>query len=336
MPLAPTPKDAILRDGTATLYHFRPSANRAPAGAAPLLLVPSMINRWYVLDLKPGASVAQALVEGGVDTYLLDWGIANDEDRYFTWEDVMARLARMARKVRRESGAKKIGLLGYCMGATLSAIHAALHPDEVAALANLAGPIDFSKAGFLRHMVDPEWFDVNAIANAGNMTPEAMQSGFQALRPTQNIAKLVNYVDRMHDPAAREAFDILEEWANDNVPFPAEAYRGYIRDIYQGNQLVEGTHYVAGKRADLGSIRCPVLTITADRDTIVPTEAAMALAERSNASEKEHLSVPGGHVGAVIGSRASKVLYPAMTAWFRKVLAPRPAATATASAPASA
>ena len=114
MPLAPTPKDAILRDGTATLYRFRSSANAAPAGAAPLLLVPSMINRWYVLDLKPGGSVAGALVDGGIDTYLLDWGIANDEDRHLSWEEVLERLARAARKVRRETGAKKIGLLGYC------------------------------------------------------------------------------------------------------------------------------------------------------------------------------------------------------------------------------
>ena len=336
MPLAPTPKDAILRDGTATLYRFRSSANAAPAGAAPLLLVPSMINRWYVLDLKPGGSVAGALVDGGIDTYLLDWGIANDEDRHLSWEEVLERLARAARKVRRETGAKKIGLLGYCMGATLSTIHAALHPDEVAALVNLAGPIDFSKGGFLRHMVDPKWFDVDAIADAGNMTAQAMQSGFQALRPTQNLAKLVNYVDKMHDPAARESFDILDEWASDNIPFPAEAYRRYIRDIYQGNQLVQGTHHIGGKRVDLGAIRCPVLTITADRDTIVPTEAAMALAELSNASEKEHLTVPGGHVGAVVGSRAAKFLYPAMSTWLRHVLAPRPTAAAGASAVATA
>ncbi len=332
MPLAPTPKDAIQTDGTATLYRFRPAATRAPAGAAPLLLVPSLINRWYVLDLKPGASVAGALVEGGVETYLLDWGIAGDEDRYLSWDDVLGRLARAVRKVRRDTGAAKVGLLGYCMGATLSTIHAALHPDETAALVNLAGPIDFSEGGFLRHMVDPKWFDVDAIADAGNMSPSAMQSGFTALRPTQNLAKLVNYVDKMHDPAAREAFDILDEWATDNIPFPAEAYRRYIREIYQENQLIQGTHHVAGRRVDLRAIRCPVLTITADRDAIVPPRAALALAERSNASETEHLTVPGGHVGAVVGSRAARSLYPAMTAWLRRVLAARPAAATSASA----
>jgi polyhydroxyalkanoate synthase len=332
MALAPTPKDAIQKDGCATLYRFRPAATRAPAGAAPLLLVPSLINRWYVLDLRPGSSVAEALVAGGVDTFCLDWGVPEDEDRYLSWDDVLARLARAVRKVRRETGAPRVGLLGYCMGGTLAGIHAALHPDETAALVNLAGPFDFAEAGFLRHMVDPRWFDADAIASAGNLAPSQMQSGFQVLRPTQTLAKWVAYLDKAHDPAAREAFDALETWASDNIPFPGEAYRRYIGELYQQNQLVLGTHHVAGKRVDLGAIRCPLLTIIAERDTIVPPRAALALAERSSASEKELCTVPGGHVGAVVGSRASKTLYPAMTAWLRRVLAPRAAASVAAAA----
>jgi polyhydroxyalkanoate synthase len=33
---------------------------------------------------------------------------------------------------------------------------------------------------------------------------------------------------------------------------------------------------------------------------------------------KDVLSVPGGHVGAVVGSRAAKELYPAMRAWIER------------------
>src|SRR6185369_11923320 len=103
---------------------------------------------------------------------------------------------------------------------TLSGIYAALHPDEVAALANLAGPFDFSKAGFLGEMVDPRWFDADAIAEAGNVAPVQMQSGFVAMRPTSQMAKWVSFLDKAADPAAREAFEALEAWAGDNVPFP--------------------------------------------------------------------------------------------------------------------
>jgi polyhydroxyalkanoate synthase len=324
MPLEPTPKDTLFHDGTARVLRFRGATRAegaAPApGAMPLLLVPSMINRWYVLDLRPGASLAGSLVSQGLDTWCLDWGIPEDEDRYLRWDEVLDRLARAVRFVRRSTGAPRVGLLGYCMGATLAGIFAALHPDQVAAFVNLAGPFDFAEGGLLSAMVDPRWFDAGAVADAGNVAPVQMQSGFVALRPTQQLAKMMAQLDRGHDPKAREAFDALEEWASDNIPFPAEAYRTYITELYQQNLLVRGEHRVRGRRVDLGAIRCPLLTVTADRDTIGPPSAAQALADRCGSTDREAIAVPGGHVGAVVGSRAQAVLYPAIGRWLRSKL----------------
>ncbi|MCA2981789.1 MAG: hypothetical protein INH37_26230, partial [Myxococcaceae bacterium] len=83
--LMPTPRSTVLEDGPAKLYRFHPATDVALVDAAPVLLVPSMINRWYVLDLRKGASVAEALVGAGLDTWCLDWGAPEDHDRYFTW-----------------------------------------------------------------------------------------------------------------------------------------------------------------------------------------------------------------------------------------------------------
>lgn len=312
--LALMPKDTIFREGTAQLYRFRPVSGSAGAGL-PLLLVPSLINRWYVLDLREKASFAGAMVRAGIDTYCLDWGIPEDEDRYLSWENVLSRLGRAVRMVQRHTGAPKVGILGYCMGGTLSTIWTALNQDRVAALINLAGPIDFSHAGLLGHMVQPGWFDVGAISAAGNVSPQQMQSGFVAMRPTLQMAKWIGLAARAGDKDAREAFDALEEWSNDNVPFPAAAYETYISELYQKNKLIAGTHHVAGKRVDLKNVTCPVLTIVAERDAICPPKAATALLDLCGAQVKDVLSVPGGHVGAVVGSRAQKDLYPRMAAW---------------------
>jgi polyhydroxyalkanoate synthase len=224
------------------------------------------------------------------------------------------------RAVRRATGAPKVGILGYCMGGTLSGIWSALHPDEVAALANLAGPFDFAKAGFLGEMVDARYFDADAIASAGNMSPQQMQAGFVALRPTTQIAKWVGFLDRGLDPAARDAFQALEAWAGDNIPFPGAAYATYIGELYQKNALLKGEHYVRGRLADLANIRCPVLTVVAERDTICPPGAATALNDAVSSTDKEVLTVAGGHVGAVVGGKAPKVLYPALASWFQKHL----------------
>jgi len=312
MNLAPTPRDTLLSDGTARLYRFRAAEGVSKAKAPPVLLVPSMINRWYVLDLRPGASLTEALVKAGLDVYCLDWGAPQDEDRYLTWDDVLARLSRMARRVRRETGAEKLSVLGYCMGATLSGIYTALEPHKVANLINLLGPFDFSQAGFLGHQTNPRWFDVEAIAEAGNVAPHQMQTGFTMLRPTAQLAKLVTLLDRGMDPVFREGYDALEAWASDNVAFPAAAYRTYIEQLYQQNALVQGRHTVAGKDVRLSNIQCPVLTVAAERDTICPPNAAVALNEGCSSKVREVLRVPGGHVGAVVGGKAAQVLYPAL------------------------
>jgi polyhydroxyalkanoate synthase len=319
--VAPTPRDVLWRDGCAQLYRFRRPESVRPAAAMPVLVVPSMINRWYVVDLRAGASMVEGLLAGGLDLHCLDWGIARDEDRYLTWDDVVARLARAVRFVKRVTGAPKVGLVGYCMGATLAGIYAALHPDEVGAFINLAGPFDFSQGGLLRTMVDPKWFDAHAVAEAGNVSPSQMQSGFVALRPSSQLAKWVGFLDRAHHAPSRDAFDALETWAGDNIPFPGAAYDTYITDLYQRNALVRGQHHVAGRRVDLANIRCPVLTVAADRDTICPLPAARALHESCGSADKELFVVPGGHVGAVVGSRAPTVLYPAMRDWLKARLA---------------
>jgi len=184
--IAPTPKDTIHRDGKASLYRFRREDGRRPDPGThvPVLLVPSMINRWYVIDLRRGASLASALTEScPSDVYCLDWGIPADEDRYMTWDDVVARLDRMVRWLLRKTGAPRVSIVGYCMGATLTAIYSALRPERVGTLVNLLGPVDFSHAGRLRTMVDERWFDPVAMTAAGNLGALQMQSGFLALAP---------------------------------------------------------------------------------------------------------------------------------------------------------
>jgi polyhydroxyalkanoate synthase subunit PhaC len=312
--LMPTPRDVIAREGTAALYRFVPPEGVVRRGR-PLLLVPSLINQWYVLDLRRGASLIGALVASGVDVFCLDWGAPEDEDRHRTWDDVLGRLDRMVRRTLRTAGANQLGLLGYCMGGTLATIYTSLFPTRVAALIDLAGPIDFSQGGMLRTMVDRRWFDADAIADAGNVSPDQMQSGFSALRPTLELAKWVGMPELMRDPVAYDAYRALDAWASDNIAFPAAAYRTYIGELYQDNRLVAGTHRALGRAARLDAITCPTAVIVADKDTICPPTAATALLAHVATKDTTTLRVPGGHVGAVVGSRAARELYPAVASW---------------------
>ncbi len=323
MEIASTPKDTVFQDGTASLYHFRQKDPGAESAInVPFLMVPSMINRWYVLDLRPGASMAEAMVEAGIDTYLLDWGIPNDEDRYLNWALLLERFHRMVRRVKRETGAEKVALLGYCMGGTLASIYSALYPDEVAGFVSLTAPIDFSKGGLLRTLVDEKWFDPFAMTAPGNLSPPQMESGFTSLRPTGKVSKWIMLADKWHKPGFMDSFNAMETWTGDNIPFPAEAYQTYISELYQKNALYKGEHYVAGKHAHLSNITCPLLTVVASRDTICPPEAALVLNEEVSSEDTEVLTIGGGHVGAVVGSRGPRDLYPGVIAWLQKHFGP--------------
>jgi poly[(R)-3-hydroxyalkanoate] polymerase subunit PhaC len=317
---APTPKDTLYRDGRGSVIRFRRPGGQPRESSishVPVLLVPSMLHQWYVLDLCEGASVAAALSKDTPwETFCFDWGVPEDEDRYVEWDHIVGRLERAVRFVQRSTGAPKVALVGYSMGATLSAIYAALRPSSVAALVNIAGPIDFSEAGKLGIMVDPRWFDAAAISSAGNISALQMQSGFMALKPLEVFSRWRRAAEIGHDDVdAKNAFTALETWANDTIPFPAAAYVTYIQELYQENRLVRGEHWVRGECVDLARITCPHLSVIADHDGVCPAASTTALGKHTRSSVKDVLIVPGGHVGAVTGPRAERELYPQLVAW---------------------
>lgn len=325
--VAPTPKDVVHRDGKGRLYRFRPAEGgheeTAARTHAPVLLVPSMINRWYLLDLVEGASVAAALTNGTPwETYCFDWGEPEDEDRHLGWDDVVARLDRVVRRLTRMTGAPRVTLVGYSMGAILSGIVTALAPERVASFVNVVGPFDFAHAGRLGAWTDPRWFDVAAITSAGNVSAWQMHAGFTALMPTRVMGRWLEMLEpkgegvheRAHR-ARRQEILALDRWVNDATAFPAAAYATYVKELYQENRLVRGEHWVRGERVDLARITCPTLVVAADRDVICPPKAATALLDATRATVKDVITVSGGHVGGVASARATKELYPQVRAW---------------------
>jgi len=94
----------------------------------------------------------------------------------------------------------------------------------------------------------------------------------------------------------------------------------YIRELYQDNALVRGEHHVAGQRVDLAAIACPVLTVVAERDSICPPCASTALNRHVGSAVADVHSVPGGHVGAIVGRHAPSRVHPQLAAWLRERL----------------
>lgn len=316
-PVGQTPHDEVWRENKWRLLRFRPRA----AGVAyrtPILLVPSLINRWYILDLRPGKSFAQYLVEAGHDVYIIDWGTPAAEDRYLTFDDVcQTYLGRALRKVADGAPDGVAHVLGYCLGGTLAAIHAAANPARVASLVALAAPIDFAHGGTLARWTRSPGFDVGALVDGlGNVPWQLMQASFQLLKPTLNAQKAVALLDRAWDDEFLDGFLATERWGNDNVSFPGACYVRYIEELYRENRLVNGTMALAGRPARLDAIDCPVLAVTFEHDHIVPTASAAALLAHVASPDQAQLHLNGGHVGAVVSRKAAVHLWPELSAFW--------------------
>jgi polyhydroxyalkanoate synthase len=315
-PSGTTPHDVVWTENKWRLLRFAPAERRF---ATPVFLVPSLINRWYVLDLGPGRSLIEWLVARGHEVYCIDWGTPGAEDRYLTWDDIGGRyLGRAVRRAARATG--RTHVLGYCLGGTLATAYTAAFPDAVASLTALAAPIDFAHAGMMATWTRTPTFDVNALFDAfGNVPWPLLAASFRMLRPTQQAQKLVSLLDRAWDDEFLDGFLATERWGNDNVSFPGACYVRYIEELYRGNRLVSGGFTVCGRPASLPSIRCPVLAVAFTDDHIVPVPSAQPLIDRVSSRDKQLLVDRGGHVGAVVSRKAAERLWPALhTFWSQR------------------
>src|ERR1700733_12755245 len=129
--IAQTPKQAIWTLNKATLYRYVPVVAEEKRHRVPLLLVFALMNRPYVMDLRPGHSFVEFMLGRGYDVYLLDWGSPGIEDKDLKFDDYTLEYMPWAiRKMKAVSGATEFSLLGWCIGSILTTIYAALRPDD--------------------------------------------------------------------------------------------------------------------------------------------------------------------------------------------------------------
>lgn len=313
-----TPFDVVDEEGGTRLLRMG-CTPRPPSSRPPVVLVPSLLQRWTILDLVTETSLCRALLEAEHDVFVVDWGELGDEP-CLTWDDVIGRLGRLRRRAMKLARMRTAALIGYSQGATVAAISAALAPEMVAALVDIAGPIDFARAetsvlGPLTRMCSAD-----LLADAGGVPAGAFRAVVAAMHPGATALSLLSALAHP-DPTTRENFLALEHWANDAVALPPEVLRVWLGRLYQENALVAGRLIVAGRRVDLKAIRAPTLVVTAERDTICPPAAAAALLDQVGSREVARLIVPGGHVSGIAGPGSAETLHRPLAAWLGGVLA---------------
>ncbi len=316
-----TPHEVVFTENKLRLLHYIPVAEKVLP--TPLVMVFALVNRPYILDLQPGRSVVEVLLKGGIDVYMIDWGIPGDEDKHQNLDFYINKYMRgVVKRVRKISNSDKVSILGYCMGGTMSVIYTALHPEDVKNLVIMATGIDFkaSKEGLLNLWGDKSYFNVDKFVDAyGNAPAEYLQSIFLFMKPIENlVTKYVTFYERLDDKKLVENFLAMEKWLNDNIPVPGEVFREFIKYCYQENLLVENKLKIKGRIVDLRKIKCPVLNLIAEKDHLVPPSTSIVLENLISSKDKETIIFPSGHIGLSVSSKALKELWPRVAGWLAK------------------
>lgn len=322
-PIAQTPKTLIWALNKAKLYRYTPVVPVQGRHPVPLLLVFAIMNRPYILDLRPGHSFVEYMLSRGFDVYLLDWGSPGFEDRGMKLDDyAMEYLPRAIRKMKTVSGSNAFSMLGWCIGAILTTIYAAMRPEDgLRNLLLLTAPLDFANrnAVTFARWTDERYFDVEKLLAAfGNMPGEMVDYGARALKPVDNY--ILNYCklwDNIADPGAVEAWQAMNTWVTDNIPMAGAAYRQLIVELYRKNALIQNQLRVKNELVDLSRISANLLTVIAEGDHITPPCQSETILGKVSSIDKETYRVPGGHIGIMAGSRAHKTTWPHIEQWLR-------------------
>lgn len=282
--------------GTTRVLDYGPSDGR------PLLVVPSLINPAWILDLTPQTSLLRWLSRNGIRPLLVDWGVPGSEELQFDLDDyILKRLVSVL-----DVFEDKIDVMGYCLGGTLSLALAHFRPHLVRSLVLLATPWDM--AGYAQEQrlrIEALWHHWQGLGGMlGALPMELVQLLFLGLDPAVTFKKFMHFATLdPHSPAAFN-FVVLEDWANAGAPLALPTARQLLSDW-----LVRGgpAHGWTVRGEGISLPQSPVMIAIATGDRIVPAAVARPLAAQVPHAQVH--SIEAGHVGMLIGSRREALLW---------------------------
>ena len=301
--VATTPGKVVYRSALIELIQYEPLT--PTVWHEPVLIVPSWILKYYILDLSPHDSLVRYLVDHGHTVFMISWRNPRGEARDLGLNDYLNMgLFDALAQVRHITDAPVHGV-GYCLGGTLLALGAAAHArarrKEVAELKTItlfAAQTDFSEPGELGLFVDASrlaYLDA-LMWEQGYLDGEQMAAAFQMLRSHDLIwSRLV----REYLLGTRTQPTDLMAWSADTTRLPYRLHLETLTHLYLHNDLAEGRYFVHGKPVHLGALKMPVFAVGAERDHVSPWHSVYKLHLLTD-TEIGFVLASGGHNAGIV------------------------------------
>ncbi len=281
--------------------------------AAPLVIFPPWINRFYILDLNPKKSFIRWAVEQGVTTFVVSWKSADASMADIVWDDYILAQIDAVEQVRKRLKVPCVHTIGYCVaGTTLAATLAVLarrgEADKIKSATFFTAQVDFEKAGELLNFVDDTQIAaLDNLSRDGYLDGRVMAATFNMLRGTDLVWNYVvnNYLLGEEYPA----FDMLH-WNGDVTNLPGKWHKSYLIDLYRDNRLVKPDSLSAdGTPIDLRLVKTPCYIQAGKEDHIAPAESVWRITEHFSGPIRFVLAGSGHIAGVVNPPGAGKYQY---------------------------
>ena len=311
----PTAAPIIWHSGTTCLRDYNPGHSGLPV----LLVIPSLINRFDILDLATDHSFLRWMAERGFRPLVIDWGSPGASEKTFGLTDyVIQRLVPALRTVLQSVRQQPIHLAGYCMGGLLAMALAQITPRDIRSLTLIATPWDFHKGyGDSRDGLSamaPRLLEY--LDSVNEMPVDMLQGLFAAQQPFKVLNKFMAFADLDINAPSAQRFIRLEDWLNDGVPLTGPVARACLADWFIGNKTAQGQWTIDGQIIDPLRLTMPGYVIAPGHDRIVPPQSTMALTELlPNATLQQPMM---GHIGLMASQKAPQQVWSPLAAWLRK------------------
>ncbi len=315
-----TPSDVVYTENKLELLHYEPQTDEQHD--VPILIIYALINKPFILDLQPDRSVVRRLLEAGFDVYMIDWNEPSRLDQHLTLDDYVNRyIDNCVDEVCERSGQDSINVLGYCMGGTMSAMYAALHPENVRNLGLMAAGLCFDDTGgVLELWGDDEYFSPEDLTETyGNAPAEMLDVGFALMDPVSNyVSKYVRLYDNLENDDFIENFGRMERWLSEGIDVAGDTFAQFVTDIYQDNKLYNNELYLGDEHVDISNIDMPVLQITGEYDHLIPSETSKPFNEVIGSDDTDVIEYSTGHIGLSVSGSSHANVWPEVCEWFEE------------------
>ncbi len=271
--------------------------------STPLLIIPSWINKYYILDLSEHNSMVSFLVENNFQVYMVSWVNPDENLAHKSFEDYLKEGILEPCEYIMKLGHKNINAVGYCIGGTLLAIAIAYLKanklNYINSASFLTTILDFKNPGEVGIFINESSISMieQEMQSKGYLDGRYLSNSFSLLRANDLVWSF--FVNNYLLGKTPMPFDLLY-WNADPTNLPANMHSYYLRNMYLNNLLTKPNNIsLLGTLIDLRKIDCNSFFLATNHDHIAPWRSVYAGLKLLK-GQKTFCLASSGHVAGVI------------------------------------